>query len=61
MNLFCQTRNPRPGPSGDDDLDASGLLAAQIEDENDNDEPHHDLDMIDNQVGFLPIITRAAY
>ena len=49
---FWQKRNP--GPSGNDDLDASGLLAAQIEDKDkDEDEEPHDENIIDDQVGFF--------
>jgi hypothetical protein len=37
------------------------LLAAQIEDEDEDeeDEERHDADIVDDQVGFLPIITKA--
>jgi hypothetical protein len=56
---FREKRNPGPsasGPSGNDDLDASEIFATQVED---NDEAideaagEDDLEIIDDQVGFL--------
>ena len=52
---FWDKRNP--GPSGEDDLNASELLAAQVEDseEEDGDEEPNDVDILilDDQVGFF--------
>jgi hypothetical protein len=46
-----QQRNP--GPSGNDDLDASELFAGQVEDKDKDDyEEPHGVEIIDDQVGF---------
>jgi hypothetical protein len=48
-----QKQNPGPsGPSGNDDLDTSELFEDEVEAINEDEEPH-DVDKIDDQVGFL--------
>ena len=65
--VYYNSWQRNPGPPGNDGLDASGLLAAQVEDEDegediDEDEEPHDEDInhiidnqniIDNQVGLF--------
>ena len=51
--IYDVQQKQNPGPSRNNDLDASELFPAQVDDKDkdDNEEPHH-VDVVDNQVGF---------